>query len=454
MVAFGQIALACQYTVRDIGFVDLRGAEYVLVVKAPTIFSQQQNGKLGDWSFLDDTNIGLLYDWTDAPTIAADQPLRCTVELVDSKGRRLTLGNFEVSGKTNERASDELSVSKQVFQRLFETPGMRALTERTLTSFSQIVLFESTDSAQNSLALLEVEKAAAAIKRIEPMLPRPLARPVEIVRIRPPSLADEPLLAWTFGIASDSRAQPVVGVVYGKSKLAGPVLRGEEIVTRELLGQLALIGESCECETDRSWNEELILPGYWPSQFRSNAASTLGFDPDSPLVQAEVARIVSRGPKENSNGEQGNRDGVDDIEQLLLGYDEQSLGGVNSAAELMEESRSGEHSERTIHDDSSAVSIAMESGDGWDFTEPNVPEKTLANPSAEPTKPLAERSSQSQPSQHDDPGPWEVADFLLGTKLVGIDNQARSTLMVMGVLGIMAACLLVLGFAFRKRLRS
>lgn len=378
------IARACQYTVRDIGFVNLRGPEYTLVVRAP----RELEGKLGDWSYLSDTNLRLLNEWSSVEE--ANEVQQCRVFLRGTQGSELEIGQFE---------AEFSSVADRVYERLFETPAMRELRQRALTSFAQLIILESNDSGENERVRMAVSEAIKAIKRIEPMLPRPLARPVVVQTLPHESLASEPLLTWSLGGVANTDQATRVAVMYGRGKLAGQVLAGNQISLRGLLGQLALIGESCECETDRSWSEELVLPMHWPAEFRSQAAATLGFDPDSPLVQAEISRIISRGPSQTRQPGSRSGDGIDDIEQLLLGYEEQQFAPYQG-------SDSGEPNSQNQDGNGAAddsFSVVLQSGDGWGFAEPEptVPPANEAENATEETG-ESDDSHDSQMLSRDD----------------------------------------------------
>lgn len=357
----------CQYTVRDIGYVDLRGAEYTLVITCPKHLQSQ----LGDWDYLDDTNVKMMFDSAGQTTTVKNETSQCQVELVDALGRRLLVGEFD---------RDFQNVSQSVFERLFGSPTISRLRRKAIPSFVQIVVFNVGDDRSIERAKSTVDEAVKAIKRIEPMLPRPLSRPIDVIHVSAEELANEALLGWCLGINNEPHVEPAVAVVYGRAKLAGKVLRGDNISSRELLSQLALVGESCECETDRSWNDELVLPFYWPTEFRKTASSSLGFDPESPLVQAEIARIIQRGPTDIRQPGSRTGDGVDDIEQLLLGYEERTIRSGNGLQETTRDGDSHQNSEA-----SSDVAVVLQTGDGWGFEEA-APDETVNDPSFSETE--------------------------------------------------------------------
>jgi hypothetical protein len=71
-------------------------------------------------------------------------------------------------------------------------------------------------------------------------------------------------------------------------------MRGEEISDGNLTRIMSIIGADCECGLDLSWTRGTRLPVRWGEAVRRQAAKSLGFDPESPMVQAEVGRILEK----------------------------------------------------------------------------------------------------------------------------------------------------------------
>jgi hypothetical protein len=233
------------------------------------------------------------------------------------------------------------------------------------------------------------------------MLPRPIAFPVRTVRLSLGQRAADPVWLWSLGleaVAPDDQAaasEPVIAVMYGRGRLAGPVMTGSAIEVRETLAQLALVGESCECETDRKWLDERVIPYRWAVNDRELAAQRLGFDPESPLVRAEMVRIVSQGvgagrskkSMTGSDAEAGSEvegGSGDAIERLLLGYNESSvaayredgLSAMTAESDIVPSNDStgtiGERDEVSADPTKSEMPLSQVraqviQGDGWGF---------------------------------------------------------------------------------------
>lgn len=396
-LAHAAVALACQYTVRDIGFVDLRGPEYSIVIRGDVDERIKQDAAV-ELNWLADSNA--------RSTFRPGNVSGWVVEIVDRDGRVLRMGDSE---SARPSAPDPATLDAEWIGRIvrerFESPALKAIRDGAADTFAQILVVEGADLAERSRANEMARQATTALRRIEPMLPRPLAKPVGRISVAADRRATETMLLWALGLDSLPLERSALAVIYGRGKLAGRVLAAEEGDGRELLAQLALVGESCECETDRRWAEEPVLPGYWPQDFRRRASDGLGFDPDSPLVRAEVVRIVGRNPGEAARGaddrDRGQR-GEDAIQRLLLGYDESDVStpsrfdGEGPAASGDKNSLEPQSSVPSRSHVTQGVRATVVAGDGWGFeSDAGDPSNGWADSSewAEPNNP--DSSAQS-----------------------------------------------------------
>ena len=144
---------------------------------------------------------------------------------------------------------------------------------------------------------------------------------------------------------------------------AGAPLVGDAITSARVLDWLALIGESCECDTERDWSAEPAFPLAWGRQDNQDVSAALGFDPESPWVQREVASILQRGAWTKPPGS-----GAQALEQdalaAVLGFRVGELAGTGQ-----------EPTGLPHHDDpeSGALLVRGEGSGDWDFAdEPRV----------------------------------------------------------------------------------
>ncbi len=298
----GASAGLCRYTVRDIGFVDLQGADYGLRLHASLELVQSRSEVLSGLDLERDSNLRFEHVIDEGPPRWG---------LTREGGEELLLGGLDTE-------AEDLGLS-DVVGRVLSGRHLTELSRGALDSFAFALVIEGTSAEENRAVHALVEEAAERFELVVDQLPRPIPWPLRIVKVEASERPGEQVLLWALALDDLADDEVAMALVYGRGKLAGPVLRGENIELRELLEQLVLIGESCECDTSRAWTEEPRLPLRWDDQQRASAVAELGFDPDSPMVMGEVLRILSRGPRSEAERP------LDRIESLLFGYHETDL---------------------------------------------------------------------------------------------------------------------------------
>ncbi len=136
------------------------------------------------------------------------------------------------------------------------------------------------------------------------------------------------MLLWGLGLDPSPAADPRLAIVYGRGRRLGTPLEGPLITQTVLRERLSLIGQDCECDLERSWLRGPLLPGRWDRSQQELAAKSLGFDPENPMVRAEVSRIVERGPQP---GQRRKIAGTFNA----LGYSEESVDALPVASDLV-----------------------------------------------------------------------------------------------------------------------
>jgi hypothetical protein len=340
-------ALACDYTVRDIGFVEFSPPKLRMVLlfqdrvgdarlrELQGALSQQiLEGECHSWNlhFQAGALANLAEPTEEQRRWALDSPRDWSLWMVRDDGatRLLEEGSLPES---------MLKWSTLLSQHL-ERPLLLEYRQRALESFAQSVLFEGSDAAANKRAEEAIVGASTALNRAASLLPRPIAGKVQNLRVRFAERADYATLLWLCYIDDTANELPFVCTLYGRGRLAGPVLTGDPIPVESLLSQLVLVGQSCECGTERNWVQYPRLPLDWPEPIESDMAHYLGFDPGNAVVIEEVKRIIQRGPQNL----QGNaRDDVSAVVSATLGLDASGEGRFQ--AQVIQ-------------------------GDGWDFDPP------------------------------------------------------------------------------------
>ncbi len=331
LVSFAGLALACKYSVRDVGFVDLEEQQYGLYLylsKAAEPTKVRDARTIATATFLE-SNLSLqvahLGQEPEHPSLWMAEDLgikNFPAALMRSpEGESLRIPLPGVADKPiTEDALWELMEST------VSSPKREWLLSRVLDAFAVIVLLESTDPEQNNAAQTAVEGAIESIQELMPKMPKPVDTPPAVLTISSAERDRESILLWSLGFDLDLTDEPQAAILIGRGRRLGPPLQGGLITRTKLQQMMALIGQDCECDLDRSWMQGPMVPLRWDSDQQKKAYDKLAFDPENPLVKAEISRILARGP--NARGEVATRSDQT-MDTLFLGYSEEQVDPVN-----------------------------------------------------------------------------------------------------------------------------
>ncbi|MFK7736922.1 MAG: hypothetical protein AB8B50_12880 [Pirellulaceae bacterium] len=344
------VAIACDYTVRDIGFVAFDESDFSLIVTGP------KDLELDATAMRRIKDLGVQLERRARPDLSA-----WDIQILDREGSHLQLARTA--------ANDSLPNIVDLLNDKLQTPRMQEIQEGVLGTFAQIVFFSGEDIRGLEIA----RKAAKAVRDLEPMLPRPVSLPVRLLEIDVEERSRERVLMWAAGLDALPAEESAMVVLYGRGRLAGPAMAGDEIQLDEALRQLALVGESCECDTSRDWTKLRRLPLLWTTESSENASRMLGFDISDPSVLAEVKDVLSRGRRGDETG------WPDRLARIVEGYFEGSIAG--STPELIP-IPPGRDSRR-----SATLQATVIEGDGWDFEDDDsVAETSLVDSTSKEVK--------------------------------------------------------------------
>ncbi len=405
----------CRYTVRDIGFVDLHGPTYTLEV-APQRPHRVTTDEVAELKKLTaNSNVRIRSAAVDSPYPDADgaeanaDSERVYVLKADHRDGALLLANV----KPNQSAD--------VINRLLHSPVQKILIDEALQTFAFMVVVESSNAERNQALQVAIDNASDQLQKLAPQLPRPIGHPVQVLRIPPAQREQEKVLLWSARLDDLAADEAAIVVYYGRAKSVGPALRGERLTQRALLSQLALIGQSCECDTDRDWAAEPSLPHAWGSEKQKAALESLGFQPDSPMVKSEVVRILNQVGKEKRVGLKDGEENANSIDNPLLGYGEFNLesGGATAQPSQADQSVSPPAGGNPMLRSASA-------GEGdWGFADDPTPEHSHQQP-VELVDEIAARTEGQSPKQLAD----RIAPYLSFTTLAVV--LAVAALIFMG----------------------
>ncbi|MBL9139610.1 MAG: hypothetical protein JNK85_27320 [Verrucomicrobiales bacterium] len=290
-------AVACRYNVRDVGFMDLDSETYRLEARVrkdtpPAWVSSLQTQAS---TALQGANVRLEIIHVDAPALdgtgnrahpgEAVAPMAWT--LVSPDG-----ASYTGIAVPQTPASD--SRWRSTLDTLLLSPTRAALREVVSRAFGAILLIDGTDTVANTRARAVIQEAIGQIRDHMRTLPKSIAQPPELVSLEVGSLARESVLLWSLSLETTPTSQPRAFILYGRLRWIGPVMNGEEISTRNLVGLFSMVGADCECGLDLQWTLGTRIPVRWDETTHAAAAKGLGFDPESPLVKAEILSILER----------------------------------------------------------------------------------------------------------------------------------------------------------------
>lgn len=317
-------AHACQYNVRDVGFVELSSDPYRLYLVLPDETPEAQRDLIDSVATvaLIDTNVEFeLRSPASAKGIEGLASLTLSqpsdlpwAALVSPDGRA-----FPVALAPALSAPDVEAALQGVFERLVSSPMRAALRDETVDKFGVVFLLEGADAAANQRASEAIQDALTRLHTRMKMLPKPIAKPPVLMTLSPEKAAAEPVLLWSLGLDS-APVEPTAVLLYSRVRRMGPNIVGDEITAKRVEDYLGVVGSDCECGLDRKWMQGSMLPIRWESTLRERLATGLGFDPEDPMVKTEISILVSKSAKGGAPGARGLSAGSG----TQLGYTEMS----------------------------------------------------------------------------------------------------------------------------------
>lgn len=273
---------ACRYSVRDTGFVDLGDENYQLILTGNNLGERAELYRRIAAASLLDANLTLV---VREPLDAAEPSLT----LAAQDGRTLVLA------RGDELPTDAVGATT-LLEAVALSPLRAEIHEAALKSFAVVVLVEGGAAAEVARVQAMIEAAIRQVTLLMPRMPKPVDTPPALIRVPAGRLAVERVTLWGLGFDPAPADEPRVALVFGRGRRIGSPLEGPLITQTVVQERLVIIGQDCECELDREWMKGPLLPARWDTGRQQQALQSLGFDPENPLVRAEVSRIVLRGP--------------------------------------------------------------------------------------------------------------------------------------------------------------
>lgn len=304
---FPMEGLACQFDVRETGFVDLGDGGYTFYgyVNDETSADTVSAFKRISAAALIDTNVNVeivnLNSQKEHPALAhlrTVHPDSYPAGILMSPGGRPFVLDIARGPETLEqqlRGEEDAGgrpALRESLNRLASSPKREEILKHICGSLAVILFIESADSEGNAKAQkvisATIENIASQMKQASYTATGPPA----LVVLNRESFRREKVLLWSLGLEANEPEKPCAALLYGRARWIGPLMRGEEISERNLLGLLSAVAADCECGFDASWTRGTMLPVRWDEGMRSRAAKALGFDPENPMVKMEVSSIL------------------------------------------------------------------------------------------------------------------------------------------------------------------
>jgi len=352
LVPYVQPVYGCRYNVREVGFIDVGVEAYRFLVYLPQGVSPDEATRLKETAdaALADSNVRFEVVAVDAD---ANQPATeflaihgitgfPAAVLVSPDGQSMPLSLSLAGGSLVQAVSSALDY-------VLHSPTRQQILEKAADGYGVVLLIEGPRQERNIQTHEAISTAVGRIREQLDLLPKPIARPPEIVTLDRQSLDREKLLLWSLGLRPQDVNEPHAAVLYGRGRWIGPLLKGAMLTADPLTELLLVIGSDCECGLDHRFLQGTMLPVRWDEGLQQKVVESIGFDPEDPMVKMEMVSIVRRG--------MGGFDGP----SMPLGYREIQVGG--DAAEDAEQIMG----EGVASDPQSAAPNPQLTRGGWEF---------------------------------------------------------------------------------------
>jgi len=306
---------ACQYNVREVGFVDVGIEPYRLLVYLSEGVSAGDTSGLKEAMdvALVETNVRFM------PVGAGSDANQATAELakthgisrfpaailVSPDGQSMPVDISRASSPRSEGGtpSTQASLAQALPAALgpvLDSPLRRQILEKCAEAYGVVLLIEGPEPQANATAREAITTALRQIgEQLEflptPIKSKPIKTPPELVVLDQKSLAREQVLLWALRLKPEEVNQPRAAVFYGRGRWLGPLFDAATLNAGNLTQLLSVIGGDCECGLDQRWLQGTMLPARWDEAIQQKVVQSLGYDPENPMTKMEIASIIRRG---------------------------------------------------------------------------------------------------------------------------------------------------------------
>lgn len=313
LTAIALPAVACRYSVREVGFVDLDEAPYHFYLY-PGNASEDAVARVkrAAYTAFIDAHVIIHEVGPDTKT-EADYVKRHHLEsfpagvLVAPEGQSLPV-DFPADALEDDDALLD------ILHPLVQSPKREELAEKVVGPFCTLLLIHGDDAKLNVTTKAKIEAAIEELTDNMDQLEKGTEVPPQLVELTAAERNAEIPLLWSLGLEPKDLGQPRVAVLFGRARRMGSILRADRVSQESLMEVLTLIGASCECGLDRKWMQGPMLLLEWDNTDQAELAKHLGFDPESPLVKTEISQIIAQGMAQGTTNKMDAILGVDRAE--------------------------------------------------------------------------------------------------------------------------------------------
>jgi len=308
---------ACLYTVREIGFSDIGSVPYTLYIYTKSDMPEKDDSKIKKLSYV------LLFETNIKPEIInIDEERDSITQYYLNKYNIHSFPSALFVSPYGESMICSLNYPGRSFdesvwlllENIASSTIRNSITDMLLSSYCIVLMIEGEDAGKNKNTLHKAKEAISEISGLLDQMPKVVNSQPGIIVISHEKIHDEKILLMSLGIKAEEVVEPAIAIIYGRGRIIGPVLQGEQITQKRLFNLLTIVGADCECGLDQSWILGRMLPMRWESSVQSKLVKFLGFDVENPLVKSEMSQILSVKPKPD--------DQFDPMTDNLLGYSE------------------------------------------------------------------------------------------------------------------------------------
>ena len=293
-------ALACRYTVREIGFADFGTDNYQLYFYKDKYVTEEMETQFKRISYAALLDANVQAEIIDIKK-QADHPAMKYYRQEKNHTSPIAILVNPDSTKTLvfSLEKDEGKFKESVWTLLEDVITSAARIEilmNIVKAYAVVLFIEGSDNNLNNKVLDEIDLSIKTITSTKDKMPKPVDNPPALVVLKHDQLKNERVLLWSLGLNEDYLLQPAVVILYGRGRIMGQALQNALLQQININNLLTIVGADCECGLDRTWILGKMLPIRWDKRRQKEVQKWHKFDAENPFVKAEMSQILSISP--------------------------------------------------------------------------------------------------------------------------------------------------------------